>query len=338
MHAQAKQLLYPEEAQHIAGLLSQHDEYLIAAHTNPDGDALGACAAMGYILQAMGKKFVIYNESLLPASLDWLPRPGPLCHDLGSLPFVPQVAIILDCGDMHRTGPALTAFLPSIASINIDHHVATPAYASLYNWIDPSMAATGQMVSYIAKAAGIALEGPLAENLFVAIVTDTGSFSHNNTSATVLRLAAEMLDNGLDVATLRENMENRLSLSGLRLQGELMTRFTLHSAGRVAFVLVTQDDFTRYNATKDDVDGIINRLRQVRGVIIAAVLREDNPQLCKLSLRSSGNINVRSIAATMGGGGHKNASGATIALSPTDAQKLTLDAIDAYLAVEHASA
>lgn len=338
MHTPAQHTPCPEAAQHIAGLLTRHDHILIAAHTNPDGDALGACAAMGYILQAMGKKFVIYNESPLPASLDWLPMPGPLCHDLATLPFIPQLAVILDCGDMHRTGPALTAFLPGIASINIDHHVATPDYASLYNWIDPSMAATGQMVSYIAKAAGIALKGPLAENLFVALVTDTGSFSHNNTSATVLRLAAEMLDNGLDVAALRDNMENRLSLSGLRLQGELLRRFTLHSDKRVAFVLVTEDDFIRYNASKEDVDGIINRLRQVRGVIIAAVLREDNPQLCKLSLRSSGDINVRSIAASMGGGGHKNAAGATIALSLADAQKLTLKAIDAYLAAEQLSA
>lgn len=335
MHTQAQHTLCPEAAKHIAGLLSEHDHILIAAHTNPDGDALGACAAMGYIVQAMGKQFVIYNESPMPTGLDWLPMPGPLYHDLASLPFRPQLAVILDCGDMHRTGPALTAFLPSIASINIDHHVATPDYGSLYNWVDPTMAATGQMVSYIAKAAGIALKGPLAENLFVALVTDTGSFSYSNTSATVLRLAAEMLDNGLNVAVLRDNMENRLSLSGLQLQGELLRRFTLHCNKRVAFVHVTQDDFTHYNASKEDVDGIINRLRQVRGVIIAAVLREDNPHLCKLSLRSSGDINVRSIAASMGGGGHKNASGATIALPLAEAQKLTLKAIDNYLTTEH---
>lgn len=332
MHTQAQHSAYPEAAQHIVQLLGQHDHILVAAHTNPDGDALGACAAMGYILQAMGKNFVIYNESPLPASLGWLPMPYPLCHDLKALPFVPQLAIILDCGDLHRTGSALTAFLPDIASINIDHHVATPAYASLYNWIDSSMAATGQMVAYIAKAADIALKGPLAENLFVAIVTDTGSFSYSNTSSAVLRLAAEMLDNGLDIAALRDNMENRLSLPGLRLQGELLCRFTLHNNNRVAFVLVHQEDFVRYHASKEDIDGIINRLRQVRGVMIAAVLREDSPQLCKLSLRSSGDINVRSIAASLGGGGHKNASGATLALSLADAQKKTLDAIDAYMA------
>lgn len=325
----------PEAAYHIARLLLDHDNILVAAHTNPDGDALGACAGMGHILHAMGKKFVIYNESPLPPSLDWLPLPGPLCHDLNELAaqaFIPELAIILDCGAMHRVGPALSNFLPTLNSICIDHHLDTPHYASLHNWVDPGMAATGQMVAYIAKAAGIPLQGPLAENLFVALVTDTGSFSHNNTSAQVLHLAAEMLDNGLAIASLRENMENRHSLSGMRLQGALLGRFSLHNEGRVAFVRVTQEDFARYQASKEDVEGIINRLRQVRGVIIAAVLREEGPHLCKLSLRSSGDVNVRTIAATMGGGGHKNASGATIALPLQDAQDTTLSAIAQYLA------
>lgn len=321
-----------DSAQHIAHLIAQYDTILIAAHTNPDGDALGACGAMGYIVQTMGKRFVIYNESPLPESFDWLPLPCPLCHDLQALPFTPQLAIILDCGDLHRVGTALSALLPTLASINIDHHLETPPYASLYNWVDPSMAATGQMVAMIAKAVHIPLAGPLAENIFVAIVTDTGSFSHSNTSPAVLRLAAEMLDNGLDVATLRDKMENRLSLSGLRLQGELLLRFTLHHNGQVALLSVTQKDFKKYQATKEDVEGIINRLRQVRGVTVAAVLREDASGYCKLSLRSSGDISVRAIAASMGGGGHKNASGATIQHTLPDAEILTLDAIDAYFA------
>ncbi|MEG2173459.1 MAG: bifunctional oligoribonuclease/PAP phosphatase NrnA, partial [Desulfovibrionaceae bacterium] len=317
---------------HIVHLLAQHDRFLIAAHANPDGDALGACSAMGYILQSMGKKFTIYNESALPASFDWLPLPCPLCHDVNQLPFTPELAIILDCGDMHRVGSALSAQLPALASINIDHHMATPAYGNLYNWIDPSMAATGQMVAHIATAAGIPLTGPLAENIFVAIVTDTGSFSHSNTSAAVFRLAAEMLENGLDIATLRENMENRLNLSGLRLQGELLLRFSLYNEGRAALVCVTQEDLHKHHASKEDIEGIINRLRQVRGVLIAAVLREDGPAQCKLSLRSSGSINVRSIAATMGGGGHRNASGASIAHPLEDACALTLAALNTYFA------
>lgn len=327
----------PEAACHIARLLLQHDNILVAAHTNPDGDALGACAGMGHILHALGKKFVIYNESPLPSSLDWLLLPGPLCHDLKELSaqnFKPELAIILDCGDMNRVGPALTDFLPSLDSICIDHHLGTPHYASLYNWIDPHMAATGQMVAYIAKAAGIPLQGPLAESLFVALVTDTGSFSHSNTTAEVLHLAAEMLDNGLEIASLRENMENRHSLSGMRLQGALLERFKLYNEGRVAFVCVTQEDFAHYQANKEDVEGIINRLRQVRGVIIAGVLREDSSQLCKVSLRSSGDVNVRAIAATMGGGGHKNASGATLALPLHEAEDKILSAIAEYLAAE----
>lgn len=322
----------------IARLLQLHDFVLIAAHTNPDGDAMGACAAMGYILQSLGKTFAIYNESSIPPVLDWLPLPSPLYNTLGDIPFTPQLAIILDCGDAHRVGKELAAQLPQLHSINIDHHLATPEYGTRYNWIDSTMAATGQMVAYVALAAGIPLTGALAENIFVALVTDTGSFSYSNTSAKVLHLAAHMLDNGLNVASLRDNMENRVSLAGLRLQGELLLRFTLHHQGKVAMVCVSQHDLHSHQTSKEEIEGVINRLRQVRGVVIAVVLREDTPHQSKISLRSSGDISVRAIAATLGGGGHINASGVTMAYGLHEAQKLVLQAITDYLtAKEHES-
>lgn len=319
----------------IGQTLMQYDDILIAAHSNPDGDALGACGAMGYIVSALGKRFCIYNESPLPASFDWLPLPCPLEHDLTHLPFQPQLAIILDCGDVLRVGPALADFLHTVPSISIDHHLETPPYASLINWAEPGMAATGQMVAAVAKALNLRLEGPLAENIFVAIVTDTGSFSHSNTNAAVLHLAAELLDNGLDVARVRNNMENRLTMPGLRLQGELLSRFSLHEDNRVAFAWVSQDDFKRFNATKEDLDSIVNRLCRVRGVFIAAVLREEGPHESKVSMRSTGSVSVREIAASMGGGGHVNAAGATINLPLGQAQTHTLAAIHNYFTRSH---
>lgn len=318
-------------AKAISQSLMLHDDILITAHSNPDGDALGACAAMGYIAAALGKRFCIYNESPLPQSFDWLPLPCPLLNDLSTLPFAPQLAIILDCGDIKRVGRALEAFLPSVPSISLDHHLETPPYASLINWTDPSMAATGQMVAAVAKALNIPLQGPLAENIFVSIVTDTGSFSHSNTTAAVLHLAAELLDNGLDVARVRTNMENRQTVSGLRLQGELLSRFSLHNNNRVSFVSVSQDDFKHFNATKEDLDSIVNRLCHMRGIAIAAVLREESPTESKISMRSTGIINVREIAASLGGGGHVNAAGATIAKPLEQAKVVVLAAINAYL-------
>lgn len=318
-------------ADSIGQSLMLHDDILIAAHSNPDGDALGACAAMGYIVAALGKRFCIYNESPLPQSFDWLPLPCPLLNDLEKLPFTPQLAVILDCGDIKRVGQALEKLLPTVPSISLDHHLETPPYASLINWTDPSMAATGQMVAAVAKALSIPLQGPLAENIFVSIVTDTGSFSHSNTTATVMHLAAELLDNGLDVTRVRNNMENRQTISGLRLQGELLSRFSLHEDKRVAFVSVSQDDFRRFSATKEDLDSIVNRLCHMRGIDIAAVLREESPTESKVSMRSTGIINVRAIAASLGGGGHVNAAGATIAKPLEQAQTVVLTAINAYL-------
>lgn len=332
MHKKSFSLPTAALPEQIGQTLKQYDNILIAAHSAPDGDALGACAAVGYIAEALGKNFCIYNETALPPSFDWLPLPCPLVSDLTNLPFTPQLAIILDCGDIHRLGTALAEFLPSVPSISLDHHLETPPYASLINWTDPSMAATGQMVAEVAKALHLPLKGPLAENIYVAIVTDTGSFSHSNTTAAVMLLGAELLENGLEVARIRNNMENRQTMAGLRLQGELLSRFSLHEDTRVAFVCVSQNDFVRFNAGKEDLDSIVNRLCHIRGVAIAAVLREEGPTESKVSMRSTGAYNVREIAASMGGGGHVNAAGATIPLPLAEAQEHILATIHNYFA------
>ena len=314
-------------AARIARLLAEHDDIVIAAHVNPDGDAVGATAAMGYVLAAMGKRFALYNGSGFPPHLAWLTLPGRLYEDLRRLPFKPKLFVCLDSGDMHRLGEALVAMLPRYASISIDHHLGNTLFASLDNWVEPAMASTGQMVAHIADAAGVELCGPLAEALYLSLVTDTGSFSHGNTSPEVFDLAARLMRGGLDAAALRARMDSQWSLAKLHLLGLLFAQVRLEDAGRVAVSIATEKTFSTAKALASDTEGYVEQLRSIAGVRVALFVREEGKKRIKASLRSRGADDVRAIAARFGGGGHKNAAGVVLAMGIDEAMPKLLAAI-----------
>lgn len=324
----------PAQAVRIAELLRAHDHILVAAHAHPDGDALGATAAMGWLLRRMGKEAALYNATGAPEFLEWLPLPGPLHKELADLPFRPELLVVLDCGDAHRVGEALTPLLPQLPGINIDHHLGNPNFGTLYNWVEPGMAATGQMVAAVARAVGVPLTGALAESVYLALVTDTGGFAFGNTSADVFRLAAELADGGLDVAAVRERLDNQWTLPRMRLWSRLLQNFTVCREGSVALAVVARAELEACGAQKDDMEGFVEHLRRLRGVRVAGLVREDAPGRCKLSLRSSGTTDVRAMAAVFGGGGHRNAAGATLPLPLAEAREAVLAAVDAGLSAE----
>ncbi|MEG2005506.1 MAG: DHH family phosphoesterase, partial [Bilophila sp.] len=148
-----------QPAAEIAALLKQHDNIVIAAHGSPDGDAIGATGAMAYLLKKLGKNVAIYNATGIPDYLKWVPLPGRVYTKPVELPFKPGLIVVLDCGDSWRMGKELSAVFANYPSINIDHHLGNPLFATLANWAEPGMAATGQMVAAVADAAGVPLEG-----------------------------------------------------------------------------------------------------------------------------------------------------------------------------------
>lgn len=316
-----------QSAEAIATLLKQHDNIVIAAHGSPDGDAIGATGAMAHLVKALGKRFAVYNATGIPDYLNWVPLPGPVYTKPVSLPFKPGLIIVLDCGDAWRMGVALSGVFADYPSINIDHHLGNPLFASLVNWVDPGMAATGQMVAAVADAAGVPLEGELAECVYLSLVSDTGSFAHGNTSAAVFTLAARLVAGGLNASSMREKLDNQWSVAKTRLWGRLMHDLTLECDGQVALCSVTLDEIGAFGAVREDLEGFAEQMRKIRGVRVAVVVRQDPGNRSKLSLRSSGSDDVRSVAALFGGGGHLNAAGATIDKDMPAVIAQTLDAI-----------
>ena len=154
-----------EHAARVVDILRAHDQILVSGHINPDGDAVGSSSAMVWLLRRMGKQAALYNATGVPEYLHWMPLPGEAYRYVSRLPFKPALLVSLDCGDSWCLGKELVGMLPQLACVNVDHHQGNPRFGTLYNWIDPRMAATGQMVAALADAAGIPLDGELAAGL-----------------------------------------------------------------------------------------------------------------------------------------------------------------------------
>lgn len=314
----------PSPLQTIATILRDEDDFLVASHFNPDGDAIGSLSAMGYLLTALGKKFTLYNPSGLPEKYGWLDMPGTV-HEI--LPDeMPVWTIVMDCGSPERMGFPLMARMDESRVINIDHHLGNPDFGEV-NWVEVNEPAVGSMVALLGRELDIPLTGPLAEALYLAVATDTGFFTYGSTTPESLELTAEMLRNGLDMARLNTIITKQWSIERLRLWTEVVGNVTLHMDEQVAVVRVTREMFERTGTTSEDTENIINFVRRLKSVRVAAILREEAPETYKFSLRSYGKDNVQAVAAHFGGGGHRNAAGGAIQATLEEAEQMLVQNI-----------
>lgn len=322
-------------------LPQEHRRLLVASHVNPDGDAIGSTLSFAHIATACGFEVRLLLVSGTPKNFRWLPQPWPVVATLEELgDWAPHVLVTLDCGDARRPGPALEAFflnktLPApgweqTLSINIDHHTGNPEFADI-NWVEPNWAATGEMVGVLAEHLGIPLTGDLAVALYLTLVSDTGNFSFANTRASTMALAARILEQGLDISAFTAASENNWTLERMHAWGSLMQQITLHADGKIACVVVPKALMIAGGLRKVDLDGFAATLRRIQGVQVGVYIREDEPELCKISLRSMGDINVNAIAVSFGGGGHVAAAGAELTMTPEAAKAAVLEKLLAVM-------
>lgn len=299
----------PTPVARIARILKKNDDFLVSSHVNPDGDALGSTAAMGHILAALGKRFTLYNASGLPRPFDWLPLAGPI---LAELPRpLPAWIITLDLGAPDRLGPALFAALARERTIVIDHHPDNQRFGAEH-WVDPAMPSVGEMMAVLARELGLALTGPLAQAVYLGMTTDTGFFTYGNTRPATFRLAAELLEGGLELERINELIRHQFTLNRFHLWGEALTTLELIMDGAVGIMRIPASLLARTGTDSQDCDNLLSFARRVRGMRVGLSLREDEPGRIKFSLRSSGEDDVQAVAAHFGGGGHRNAAGGTI--------------------------
>ena len=312
----------------IAEQIRDADNFLVLSHVSPDGDALGSMLAMGELLDAMGKKVRVFNESGIPRRFEWL---TPKREILTELPEVePDNLIVLDCGSAERAGDLITPWLKTKKVFNFDHHLGNPMFGTV-NWVEQRASSVGEMVGMLARKLGVPLVGLLGEYVYLALISDTGDFCFNNTRPETLEMAAEILRLGLLPGPFHEQKQSTGTLNQLQMRGTVLQRARLYADGQISLISFTRELFEQTGTGPEDTEGLVNTVLYVNGVQVAISLREED-QGIKFSLRSKGSTNVQTVAFRFGGGGHRNAAGGTLLLDMDQAKATMIQAVTEELA------
>jgi phosphoesterase RecJ-like protein len=315
MKLRVKGKLMKEIPDVFAVSISSATHIVLATHVNPDGDALGSLLGFADILQGLGKKVFAYLEEPVSSMYDFLPNCAVAQFDTDALQeFVRQagaenvVTIALDSGDAERLGVAKDVLLQNSPFLVIDHHQGHRAYGDEL-WLESACSSTGEMVYELAQLMGVELSVTAAICLYVAIVTDTGSFRYDCTSPRTLRIAADLLEKGVKPAEVAEQVYDNYTLARLRLMELVLSTLVVHSSGRIGIISLSAAMLKDSGAEPQDVEGFVNYPRSLRSVDVAAFIKETKEGSVSVSLRAKGKIDVAKIAADFNGGGHKNAAG-----------------------------
>lgn len=301
--------------------------FAVCSHARPDGDAVGSMLGLGMMLAAMGKEADLYAADPVPQIYRWLPCAETI-RQARRVEGEYDAAILLECDGVARTR---LEGLEGRVLVNIDHHASWKAFAEV-NWIEEDACAVAEMVYRLARAAGAAVTPAMATCLYTAVLTDTGSFCYEGTDAHAFELARELVRCGAHPAAIAREVYFSNPLPKMVLLGTALTR--LHREGRLAWLWVTDEDMTRAQATEEDCEGIVNYAIGIAGVEAAVLLRELQDGKIRLSLRSKGGVDVARIASGFGGGGHRHASGCTLAGPLTAATEKILETVRRELAAE----
>jgi phosphoesterase RecJ-like protein len=281
---------------------------MFVSHVKPDGDTLGAGLALGLALKSLGKRVGYFNQDPVPRNLRFLPEAELVGrHVPDDLP-ADTLWVFGDMSDWTRAGE----YLPRIARenmLNIDHHLGNSRFGAL-NYILETEASTGTCVARILRAMDVTITPEIATCILTTIMTDTGAFMHTNTTVDVLRMSAEMMELGADKPLITDQIFANKRFAATKLVGMALSSARLEEDGRYCWTVVDEAMLAACQADGEDTEEIVNHLRAVEGVEAAALFKDFDGAV-RVSLRSSGRVNVQAAAATVGGGGHFMASGLT---------------------------
>jgi phosphoesterase RecJ-like protein len=307
----------------IETLLEPSGGVLCLGHVHPDGDVLGTLFGLGLALGAAGATVTFAGPHPVPETLSFLPG-ADRWQVWKAAPGTFDIIIMTDCPNPDRSEGLLKgACGPQTRVLNIDHHPDNRRYGTV-DWIDPSAAATGEMVFDLVRALGLRVTPAVALNLFTAIHTDTGSFRYSNTTPRTFRIAAELAAAGADPALVSDHLYQQRAGDSLVQLGEVLRRVEISDDGQVAWLCVPRDLVSRAFLEAEDLVGYP---RSVRGVKVAVLFSEEAPGKIKASLRGKGDVPVNAIAHRFGGGGHENAAGCTLSGTLAEASAALLKVV-----------
>ena len=293
----------------VLRLLREGERFALICHTSPDGDTLGSAMALCLGLEKLGKEAAVFCDMPVPYLLRDLP--GRERVQLPATLAPGYTAVAVDCAYQERMGACAALFEQGARRLNIDHHITNTRYGEA-NLIDPQAGATGEIVWQVLRELQVEPDAAIGMCIYTAVSTDTGNFMYSNTTPRSLQTASETLQTGFDLAGLCAHLFRERSLSRARMIGACAANMQLLGGGRIAVSAVTQEEMKRLEVKGEDAEGAVEFLRDIDTVEAAGFLREVEPGVYKVSLRSKTVVNVSDIARRMGGGGHVCAAGCTV--------------------------
>jgi phosphoesterase RecJ-like protein len=316
---------HPKIIDRIIDAIRENRTFCVVGHIRPDGDCVGSQLGLTLALKDLGKQVLCWNEDCNPQKYEFLdpdhlfqkPKPG---HKF-------DCVIATDAASFERLGKVGRCVKNRKFLINIDHHQSNTRYGDL-NWVSAREPSTGELIYRLLKVAKWPITKPIADCLFTAVSTDTGSFQYATTRPGTYHVAGELVRRGADLARICDEVYQSYPLSRARLLRHVYSHFRLTHQNKIAYFWLRKADFVRSGADSCESEGLIDHIRAIAPVVVACVFEEIEPELTRISLRSkSDHVNVNEIAAQFGGGGHVAAAGARIPGKPLAVQRKVIAAI-----------
>jgi phosphoesterase RecJ-like protein len=309
----------------ILDKIAESQTICVVGHVRPDGDCVGSEVGLALALLKLGKDVTCWNEDVVPQKYKFLDPEHIFQQPRKAKNF--DLVIAVDCASYDRLGLVGTMVTDRKCLINIDHHLSNTRYGDL-NWISAREASTGELIFRLLQAANWPITPTIADCLFTAVSTDTGSFQYPTTQPVTYHTAGELVKRGAHLDIICQEVYQSFSLSRVRLLKHVYSNFKLAHNNQIAWLWLKRKDFVRTGADRSDTEGLIDHIRAIEPVVVACVFEEIDTNLVRISLRSkSPKINVSQILGEFGGGGHAAAAGARIADKPASVQRRVVGAI-----------
>jgi phosphoesterase RecJ-like protein len=316
---------HPKIIDRIIDGIRQSQTICVVGHIRPDGDCVGSQLGLTLALQNEGKKVTCWNEDRIPQKYDFLDRDDIIQRPKRGLEF--DCVIATDAASFERLGSVGQCVANRKLLINIDHHESNTRYGDL-NWVSAREPSSGELIFRLLKIAKWPITKRIADSLFTAVSTDTGSFQYSTTRPGTYHVAGELVSRGANLAKICDEVYQSYPLSRVRLLRHIYSHFRLAHQDQIAYFWLKKADLARAGSDSNDTEGLIDHIRAIAPVVIACVFEELEPELTRISLRSkSDKINVNEIAAQFGGGGHPAAAGARIPGKPLSVQRKVVAAV-----------
>jgi phosphoesterase RecJ-like protein len=309
-------------AEQVSTVLKASRRILVASHIDPDGDAIGTQLAFAAYLRDLGKEVFLVRQGDIPHKYRFLSGVDDIPHyrEYENSPPDIDTALILECPNVERIGQASELLRPGVSIVNIDHHFDNSEFGAV-NWIDSKASSVGEMAYEYFQAVGFEITQATAEQLYTAILTDTGRFRFSSTTPRTMEIAGELIAVGAHPQRITDLVYFDVRSSTIKLVGKVLNNIEFLFDGRICILTQTRKMLEDAGAKASEVEGVVDYTLHSSGVIAGALLKENGDAHTRVSFRSKDGINVAAIAARFGGGGHFNASGCTIPMPIEEARQ-----------------